>query len=63
MSLEYLAFHVYHISGRGCVESGDNYYEVLFDWNALIIKQVYVKILLHSEFIMSEYAFIMELVT
>ena len=51
------------MSGHGCVESGDNYYEVLFDWNALILKQVYVKIILHLEFIKNEYAFIMELVT
>ena len=63
MSLEYLAYRVYRISGRGCVESGGNYYEVLFDWNALILKQVCVKIILHLEFIKSEYAFIMELVT
>ena len=63
MSLKYLAYRLYHINARGCVESGDNYYEVLFDWNALILMQVYVKILLHLEFIKSEYAFIMELVT
>ena len=63
MSCEYWASHLYHISGHEYEGNDDSYNGRPCCESVLALMLVYAQIKLNLGFIMSEYAFIMGLVT